>query len=252
MNIRQIRNATIVLHYGGQIFLIDPFLAEKGAYPPFRNTPNQDQSNPTVDLNVPVEEIIKADAVIVTHLHPDHFDPAAIAVLPKNIHILAQSEEDAETIKREGFQRVESLTNVSSIGSVSITKTSGQHGKGELAVQMGPVSGVVFKHPEEKTLYIAGDTVWCDDVQQTITTHEPDVIIVNGGAAQFLQGDPITMSKENIYETYMAAPKASVIVSHMEALNHCVLTRDELKQFIEEKEVTSRIFVPNDGESLSF
>ncbi|MCY9191071.1 MBL fold metallo-hydrolase, partial [Bacillus mojavensis] len=35
MNIQQIRNATLVVEYAGEKFLIDPMLAEKGAYPPF-------------------------------------------------------------------------------------------------------------------------------------------------------------------------------------------------------------------------
>ncbi len=35
MNIKQIRNATVVAQYAGKKFLIDPILAEKGAYPPF-------------------------------------------------------------------------------------------------------------------------------------------------------------------------------------------------------------------------
>ncbi|PRX25247.1 hypothetical protein BX659_1229 [Orenia metallireducens] len=35
MNIKQIRNATIVVQYEGKKFLIDPVLADKDAYPPF-------------------------------------------------------------------------------------------------------------------------------------------------------------------------------------------------------------------------
>ncbi|MDY7239558.1 MBL fold metallo-hydrolase, partial [Bacillus thuringiensis] len=69
MNIHQIRNATIVVEYAGKRFLIDPMLAEKGTYPPFPNSPRQDQNNPLVSLPVPVENIINnIDAVIVTHL----------------------------------------------------------------------------------------------------------------------------------------------------------------------------------------
>jgi L-ascorbate metabolism protein UlaG (beta-lactamase superfamily) len=252
MNIRQIRNATMILNYGGKRFLIDPFLAKKGSYPPFQNTLNQDKFNPTVDLPIPVEEIIKVDYVIVTHLHLDHFDAAAIEMLPKDIKIIAQSEKDVETIKKEGFQNVKSLTTVSSIGNIRLTRTNGKHGTGEIGKLMGEVSGVVFHHPDEKILYIAGDTIWCSDVQNTIKGHNPEVIIVNGGGAQFLQGDPILMTKEDIYQTHMEAKQSTIIVSHMEAVNHCLLTRKELKSFIEEKGLSNNILVPNDGESISF
>ncbi|KEQ24300.1 MBL fold metallo-hydrolase [Paenibacillus tyrfis] len=252
MNIRQIRNATITLNYGEKRFLIDPFLAKKGAYPPFPNTLNQDQFNPTVDLPIPVEEIIEADVVIVTHLHPDHFDPAAIEVLPKHIRIIAQSEKDAAVIRKEGFQNVDFLSNVPNIEGISITRTNGKHGIGEIGEFMGEVSGVVFQHPDEKTLYIAGDTIWCSDVKDALNQHNPEVIVVNGGAAQFLQGDAIIMNKEDIYQTHLEAPQSTIIVSHMEALNHCLLTRQELKAFIDEKGLSNSILVPNDGESFSF
>ena len=45
----------------------------------------------------------------------------------------------------------------------------------------GLVYGIVFKHPTEKVLYVAGDTVWYDAVQEVIETHKPEIIVVNGG-----------------------------------------------------------------------
>jgi L-ascorbate metabolism protein UlaG (beta-lactamase superfamily) len=239
----------MVLNYGNMTFLIDPFLGAKGVYPPFPNTSNQ-VSNPTAELPIPVEEIVKADAVIVTHLHPDHFDAAAIEAISKDTIVIAQSDEDAEAIRKEGFRNVQALDSISQMGDVCLNRTSGKHGEGEIGQLMGEVSGVVFKHPDEKILYIAGDTIWCDDVEDAIHLHRPEVIIVNGGSAQFLQGDPITMSKEDIYRTYTEAPQSTIIVSHMEAVNHCLLTRQELTSFIAEKGLTANIFVPADGESI--
>ncbi|OME77463.1 hypothetical protein BK120_26505 [Paenibacillus sp. FSL A5-0031] len=231
-------------------FLIDPFLAKKGANPPFPNTLNQDTFNPTVDL--PIEEIIDADVVIVTHLHPDHFDAAAIEALPKTIPIIAQSEDDVAVIRKAGFQNVQSIDRITYIEGISLTRTNGKHGIGEIGKMMGEVSGVVFYHTDEKTLYLAGDTIWYNDVEDSIRLHRPEVIIVNGGAAQFLQGDPIIMTKEDIYQTYMAAPQSTIIVSHMEALNHCLLTRRELQAFLDEKELSKHILIPIDGESITF
>ncbi|MEH7472776.1 MBL fold metallo-hydrolase, partial [Priestia megaterium] len=48
MKITHIRNATLIVEYGGKAFLIDPMLAEKGTYPPFPNSIRQDQNNPLV------------------------------------------------------------------------------------------------------------------------------------------------------------------------------------------------------------
>lgn len=85
MNIKQIRNATIIVEYANKRFLIDPMLAEKGTYPPFPGSVKQDQNNPVVSLPIPVDDIIRGvDAVILTHLHLDHFDEAAQRLLPKD------------------------------------------------------------------------------------------------------------------------------------------------------------------------
>ncbi|MFU1720497.1 MBL fold metallo-hydrolase [Bacillus velezensis] len=253
MNIQQIRNATLVVEYAGKKFLIDPMLAEKGAYPPFPNAPRQDQNNPLVELPTSVDNIIKdVDAVIVTHLHYDHWDEAAKEVLPKDIKLFSQNEEDATEIRNAGFKNVEVLTKDTVFEGIQLIKTKGEHGRGEILKLAGLVCGVVFKHQSEKTLYVAGDTVWYDAVQEEIDTHQPEIIVVNGGDNQFYEGGSLIMGKEDIYETYKAAPKAKIIVSHMEAVNHWGLSKEELKSFINEKEITSDVLVPEDGESYSF
>ncbi|MCY8684210.1 MBL fold metallo-hydrolase [Bacillus spizizenii] len=253
MNIQQIRNATLVVKYAGKTFLIDPMLAEKGAYPPFPNAPRQDQNNPLVELPTSVDNIIKdIDAVIVTHLHYDHWDEAAKEVLPKDIKLFSQNEEDAKEIRNAGFKNVEVLTRDTVFEGIQLMKTKGEHGRGEILKLAGLVCGVVFKHKSEKTLYIAGDTVWYDAVQEEIETHQPDIIVVNGGDNQFYEGGSLVMGKEDIYETYKAAPNEKIIVSHMEAANHWGLSREELKSFINEKGISSHVLVPDDGESYSF
>ncbi|AZB42132.1 MBL fold metallo-hydrolase [Bacillus sp. FJAT-42376] len=252
MEIRLIRNATLHVHYAGKTFLIDPFFAEKGAMPPFPNTPNQDQRNPLVSLPDSIEEIVKADAVLVTHLHPDHYDETAKQALPKELPLYAQNENDAEVLRQDGFVHAQSLGESISFGDITITKTSGQHGRGEITKHTGTVSGFVFSHPEEKTLYIAGDTVWCKDVEDAIEKHHPEVIFVNGGAAQYTSGDVITMDKEDIEQTQKAAPDAELAVIHMETLNHCLLTRAGLKEFLSDKEWSEKVSIPEDGETLQF
>ncbi len=151
MNIHQIRNATIVVEYAGKRFLIDPMLAEKGTYPPFPNSPRQDQNNPLVSLPVPVENIINnIDAVIVTHLHLDHFDEAAQRILPKDIKLFVQNEEDATEVRNAGFKNVEVLQEDTVFEGIQLLKTKGEHGRGEILKLAGLVCGIVFKHQSEK------------------------------------------------------------------------------------------------------
>ncbi|WP_164668853.1 MBL fold metallo-hydrolase [Virgibacillus doumboii] len=253
MNLQQIRNATIVVEYAGKKFLIDPMLAEKGTYPPFPDSPRQDQNNPLVSLPVSIDEVIDGvDAVIVTHLHYDHWDDAAKEVLPKDIKIFSQNEDDATEIRNAGFQDVEVLQEDTVFEGVQLVKTKGEHGRGEILKLAGLVCGVVFKHPTEKTLYVAGDTVWYKEVQKEINTHNPDVIVVNAGDNQFNEGGSLVMGKDDVYNVYEAAPDATIITVHMEAVNHWDLSRKELKSFINEKGISSNVSVPDDGEKYLF
>src|SRR5690554_161783 len=116
MDIKQIRNATIVIQYAGKRFLVDPMLAEKGTYPPFGpqvgfpDAPRQNENNPMVSLPTSIDNIISdIDAVIVTHLHLDHWDDAAIEALPKDIKLFVQNDEDAKVITDAGFTNIEVL-----------------------------------------------------------------------------------------------------------------------------------------------
>ena len=252
MNIQQIRNATILVHYAGKKFLIDPFLAEKGTYPPFPNSLRQDQKNPLVNLPIPLEDILKdVDAVIVTHLHLDHFDDIAKNTLSKDIKMFVQSSEDAEEVKKAGFHNLEILAENTSFNDIQLIKTKGEHGRGEILKFAGPVCGVVFKHASEKTLYVAGDTVWYEGVVMEINTHNPEVIVVNAGNNQFFEGGSLVMDEKDVYEVYKAAPQAAIITVHMEAVNHWTLSRKELKSFVKEQGISSNILIPDDGESYT-
>jgi L-ascorbate metabolism protein UlaG (beta-lactamase superfamily) len=253
MKIQQIRNATLVVNYAGKKFLIDPFLSEKVTYPPFPNSLRQDQKNPLVSLPTSIENIINhVDAVIVTHLHLDHYDDAAKEVLPKDIKMFVQNEDDAGIVRNDGFHNVEVLQDDTVFEGIQLIKTKGEHGRGEILKLAGLVCGVVFKHPNEKTLYVAGDTVWYGAVQDVIETHKLEIIVVNGGDNQFLQGGSLVMGKDDIYEVHKAAPNAKIISVHMEAVNHWTLSREELKRFINDKGIASNVLVPDDGESYSF
>ena len=60
-------------------------------------------------------------------------------------------------------------------------------------------------------------------------TNAPNIIVVNAGEARFLGADPIIMGLDDVVSVCKAAPQARVIAVHMEAVNHCVLTREGLR-----------------------
>ncbi|MBT2583950.1 MBL fold metallo-hydrolase [Planococcus sp. ISL-109] len=253
MKIQQIRNATLLLTYGGKRFLVDPFLGHKDSYPPFGNSARQDQNNPLVDLPIPVEQLTDGlDAVIITHLHLDHYDAAAKHALPEDLPVFSQNEADAAALKNDGFTNVIVLTEDAAFGDIRLSKTTGQHGRGEVLKRIGLVCGVVFQHKEEKTLYIAGDTVWYEGVQEAIDRYQPEIIVLNAGDNQFTKGGSLIMGTQDVHHTHQAAPNALLIASHMEAVNHWGLSREQLKNFATEQGFADQLRVPQDGETLEF
>lgn len=89
MDLTLIRNATLRLRFGGIDFLIDPMLGTCHSIRPMGDSPER---NPTVDLPYSIDQVIDgAEVVIVSHLHPDHFDEAACGIVPRHLPVLCQS-----------------------------------------------------------------------------------------------------------------------------------------------------------------
>jgi L-ascorbate metabolism protein UlaG (beta-lactamase superfamily) len=223
MTIRLIRHATLLVDIQGVTFLVDPMLDPKDARPPIANT-EPEHRNPLVDLPVaPEEPVEQADAVLVTHLHADHFDDTAATLIGHRRPVYCQPEDEA-TLNERGVTDTHPIHDTMTVGPVHITRTGGQHGFGDLADMLGPVSGFVLDD-----LYIAGDTVWCEDVEHAIAAHKPTTIVLNAGGARFVGSERIVMDAEDIQRVQSAAPDAHVIAVHLEAINHCPITRAEVR-----------------------
>jgi L-ascorbate metabolism protein UlaG (beta-lactamase superfamily) len=256
MHIQQIRNATLVVEYAGKRLLIDPMLAEQGAYPGFAGTANSHLANPLVGLPLPLAELLRVDAVVVTHLHADHWDEAARRLIPRGMPIFAQNAADAAALRADGFIDVRVLEGETAFGGIVMRKTRGQHGSDAVMAvigeRMGEVCGIVFSHPAEPSLYLAGDTVWNGYVEASLAAHRPDVVVLNCGDAQVPGLGAIIMDQHDLAMVARAAPQATIIASHLEAVNHCVLSRAGLRAFLDEQGLRDRVLVPEDGETCVF
>jgi L-ascorbate metabolism protein UlaG (beta-lactamase superfamily) len=230
-----VRNATLLVEVGGRRLVVDPMLDDAGVRPPVEDTPSP-RSNPLVPLPFPAEEVVRGlDAVVVTHLHRDHFDETAERLLPRDVPVFCQPEDEARLRALELDARpVETALDWDGL---RIARTGGRHGRGEIADALGPVSGFVLD-----SLYVAGDTIWCAEVEEAIARHEPRVAVVNGSGARFLEGDPIVMTAADVREVVARVP--TVVVVHLEAINHCLETRPQVRAAVPEA------LVPEDGETL--
>ena len=244
MRLRLIRNATLRVKLGGKLLLIDPMLDPAGAREPVEDTPNP-RRNPLVELPEPPAIVVGGiDGIIVTHLHRDHLDATAIELLPKDLPLFCQPP-DAQTLRGHGFSDVRPVDDAVDFDGLRIARTAGQHGTGEIGAALAPVSGFALGGPGG--LYVAGDTIWCDEVRAAIAEHRPAAIVVNAGGARFLTGDPIVMTTDDVVAVARHAPQARIIAVHLEAINHCLQTRADLHQRLRDERLTDQVTVPEDG-----
>ena len=255
MHIHFLRHATFVVTLDNLRILVDPMLSPAEAMEPVANAGNQWRI-PLVELPLSESEVDtllhQIDAVLVTHTHRDHWDATAQALLPKDLPILCQPE-DQHIIEQAGFTSVIPVQQSTEWQGIQLYRTGAQHGSGELGKKMGPVSGFVLKAPGAPSLYISGDTIWCPEVEQALAHFSPGVIVLYAGAATYATGGgPITMTDEDVCRVCRAAPEAQVVAVHMEVINHCRLTRSALRETIATEDLTKQVSIPLDGEQLTF
>jgi len=247
MKLRLIRHATLLVDYNGQRFVVDPMLDDAEARPAIENSPNP-RMNPLVPLPLPADEALAGvNGVLITHTHSDHWDTTAAQLLVKQLPLFTQPEDQAR-FHAQGFSNLQPVRGLLYWKGIEIRRTGGQHGTGEIGKAMAPVSGFVLQAAGEPTLYIAGDTIFCHEVLGPLREFRPDVVVVNSGAARFLEGDPITMTADDVVKTCENAQQAQVVAVHMESINHCLLTRADLAFQLEAARVIGQVAIPGDGE----
>jgi len=222
-SIQLVRNATLILHYGGHKILVDPMLSKKGEIESWAGIAR----NPTVDLKLPMNDITdNVDLVLVSHTHADHFDDAAVRILNKSVNILNQPADSA-FFKSKGYINAQTLHSDMQWKNISIERVNGEHGSGKVLEMMGKTSGFILSAKGQPTIYIMGDAIWTKEIEANIARINPDYIIVNSGGAQIqgFENVPIIMDEKQTINLIASSGRAKVIAVHMDALDHCSTTR---------------------------
>ena len=244
MKLTLIRSATLRIEFAGRTILVDPQLDPAGAREAVPNTPNP-RPTPLGELPMPPQQVLDGvDTLLVTHLHRDHFDDTARELLDRDLPLFCQPP-DTERLHADGFTDARPVHGDATLGDILIARTEGQHGTGEIGKQMAPVSGFVLVAPEEPTVYIAGDTILCDEVRAAVGEYRPDVIVVNASAAQFNEGGPIVMDNDDVATLSAENPGATIVAVHFETVSHSTQTRADLRALN-----LPNVKVPDDGETV--
>ncbi|MFK5974552.1 MAG: MBL fold metallo-hydrolase [Flavobacteriaceae bacterium] len=250
MKIHHIRNATFVIEAGDTYILVDPMLGKASFLPPFAFFRFKARRNPTVNLPSNYKAILdKVTHCLITHLHPDHIDTAGKIFLIKNNIPVICSSKDAEKLKKDGLNILSSLKywQKGNFLNGSIVGIPAMHGYGFVASIMGNVIGFYIELPNTPSIYISADTIYTAAVDKVLSEMKPDLTVLAAGTAQFDFGKLLIMNIDDIIKFVKNSPK-KVYANHIEALNHCPMTRLQLKNILEEHDVLNKVYIPEDGE----
>ncbi len=262
MKIHHLRNATFVIESGAHFILIDPMLGEKGSLPPFAVFRHKAKKNPIVSLPPDSVQILEqVTHCLITHSqrfglkpfsHLDHLDGTGESfLLEKNLPVVCPAN-DAAYLKKHGINVQTELNywQPEQLLGGKITAVPAKHGHSWMHYFMANGAGFYLTLPDEPSIYISGDTVYTDDVKRALRELKPDIAVVAAGCASLDVGGPILMTVEEVVSFVTEAP-GKVVANHLEALNHCPVTRAQLKHELQGKGLLTKTFVPDDGEVLN-
>jgi L-ascorbate metabolism protein UlaG (beta-lactamase superfamily) len=261
MKIHHIRNATCVIETAQHCILVDPMLSKKGELPPFAYLRFKMKRNPTKALPDNAAAVLnKTTHGLITHnqkfalrafQHTDHLDRRGEDFLrTRNIPVIAH-ENDAAWLRKTGLNVLVGLNywQAEPLLGGRLTAVPALHGHGWIHHFMANGAGYYLELAGEPSLYISGDTVYTADVDRVLTQFKPDIAIMASGRAELDIGGPILMSLPELITFAQKAP-GHVIANHLEALNHCPATRQELQHALDQNGL-SRVVIPLDGETIT-
>ena len=123
-----------------------------------------------------IDDLPVLDAVLLSHLHGDHWDRVAAASLDRDLPIVTTAHASLR-LQRRGFARANGLrtwtSHVLSRGEANLRITSlpGRHATGIVRRLLPPVMGSLLQFstgggPVTHQMYISGDTLLVDELRE--------------------------------------------------------------------------------------
>jgi L-ascorbate metabolism protein UlaG (beta-lactamase superfamily) len=192
-------NATTLLRIGGFTLLTDPNFLRRGqrAYLG-KGLWTKRLTDPALEPT----QLPALDAILLSHLHADHWDRIATRTLDRDTPVVT-TQEAAQALDRRGFRQTLDLTPwqrhevTRGEETLRITSVPGEHGPGVLAKVLPPVMGSVLELVRGGEVswrgYISGDTLFRPYLAEVLQRCGPlDVLIPHLGGTKAL-GFTVTM-----------------------------------------------------------
>lgn len=222
---------TALIEVAGLRLLTDPTFSPPGEYPTGAITLTK-----TTPPALAAADVGEIDAVLLSHdQHADNLDPDGRALLGAARRVLTTTSGAARLAAThggvEGLAPWEAHHLVSAAGhTVHVTATPARHGPEGFERLTGDVIGFVLTFDEEPggAVYLTGDTVWYEGVQEVADRFDVSVILAFTGAAQTRGPVSLTMTADDAVATARAFPHATIAPVHHQGWAHFTQSQDDV------------------------
>ena len=240
--IKYIGGATACLEVGGLRFLTDPTFDPK-------DTKYDTGLYVLHKLNNPakaVDKIGKVDFVLLSHDHHfdnlDHEGRKLLSSVNKVFTTPIGAERlGANAIGLRNWEPIEIPTKDNRV--LTITGTPCRHGP--IDGDRGPVTGFVlnFKNETQGAVYITGDTVWYEGVEEVAKRFDVRTVVLFLGAAVVKKVGPahLTMTVDEGLQLTRFFDKAIIIPMHFEGWEHFTESKTEIEKKFKEAGLINRL-----------
>ncbi|HZC04954.1 MAG TPA: MBL fold metallo-hydrolase [Ktedonobacterales bacterium] len=254
MRVTHIGGPTALIEIGTLRLLTDPTF-EPGGY---SYSAGGQEIRKTADPAITAAALGSVDVVLLSHdQHGDNLDPAGRAYLAEARQTLT-TPEGARRLggNTRGVATWETVEVAGADGlAVRITATPARHGPEQVAPLAGHVTGWLLEWDGQRrgAVYLSGDTVLFEGVEEVAHRGRVSVALLNFGAARAQRFGPfdITFTGDEGAQVARLLGDATIIPLHYEGWSHFSQGRAEVEQAFAAAGLTERLRVLPIGQPVT-
>lgn len=255
LRLTYIGGPTVLIEIGSLRLLTDPTFEAAG----YEYAAGPQMIRKTASPAILASALGPIDAILLSHdQHGDNLDPAGRALLSQATRTLstpAGAERLGGNARGVGPWQTVTLTDSPDL-TLRVTATPARHGPEEVQHATGDVTGWLLEWGTEPgcTLYISGDTVLFEGVEEVARRFPVNVALLHFGAAQTKRFGPVSITLTAREGQMLAAllGKALIIPIHYEGWTHLTEGREDIEHaFLAAGQASHLQFLPP-GQPVSF